>query len=70
MDERFMKHIEVFFVSQNAWELQSFCQPLRSAIDNLMAQDPTSICTLIKNFQDMLLGHNLLLQPYSRLALP
>jgi len=25
-----------------------------SAIDNLMAQDPTSICTLIKNFQDML----------------
>ena len=26
---------------------------LRSAIDNLMAQDPTSICTLIKNFQDM-----------------
>eukprot|EP00439_Symbiodinium_sp_Y106_P066412 s4715_g10.t2 len=25
-----------------------------SAIDHLMAQDPTSICTLIKNFQDML----------------
>ncbi|CAJ1381972.1 unnamed protein product [Effrenium voratum] len=25
-----------------------------SAIDNLMAQDPTSICSLIKNFQDML----------------